>query len=360
MLFIEATIPTAVRRPTPLRPAKSNEPPGVVNTRSHRTMASRISRKMKTSVSRCSARYRTMPRSMNGLRSLLVRRVRTRPAGGSPRRVPLVTHETKYESTAEIERRLPRGFTSYLARSWEHSMTNRISTFYPSIVRTSHVPRRPPVDLWTVDMLHTSRFPVNPPSPRRFGSSRSRSEANWDTSVSDLLVWRGNDCAHLDWNEFVAKDHQGKEKTRLVVRSSSHFIVHVNHRQSELLHFAVRRPRLVAGHLLLKNGLQIVGVDQLQLFFVRIVDRTDANNGGEPSGEFMSAEGVRGIHTAHDLDVLQIDKLKIVIVEAIVSENLHRREWEREHRYVGLTCWRNSINWLVPHLSSLGRLMSFT
>jgi hypothetical protein len=104
MLFIDATMPTAVRRPTPLRPANSNEPPGIVNTRSHRTIASRISRNMNTSVSRCSARYRTMARSMNGIRSLRVKRVSLRPADGrTRRRVLSVTHDTKYASRQMLD-----------------------------------------------------------------------------------------------------------------------------------------------------------------------------------------------------------------------------------------------------------------
>ena len=39
-----------------------------------------------------------MPRSTNGPRSLLTKRVSRRPAGGSARRFPLCTQDTKYES----------------------------------------------------------------------------------------------------------------------------------------------------------------------------------------------------------------------------------------------------------------------
>lgn len=81
----------------------------------------------------------------------------------------------------------------------------------------------------------------------------------------------------------------------------------------------------MTGQLLLKNGLQIIGVDQLQLFLVGIIDRTDANDRSETSREFMSTEGVRRIHAAHDLDVLQVDELKILIVESVVSQNLKAR-----------------------------------
>ena len=103
MLFIEATTPMAVRRPTPLRPANSREPPGVVRTRSHRAIASRISRNRNTSVSRYSARYRPMPRSTWGTSSLVDSRDKTRPAGGSVRRPVVFTQETKYESKFSTE-----------------------------------------------------------------------------------------------------------------------------------------------------------------------------------------------------------------------------------------------------------------
>jgi hypothetical protein len=70
----------------------------VVNTRSQRTIASRISRNKNTSVSQYSARYRPIPRSTNGINSLLDNRDNTRPAGGRVRRPVLLTQETKYES----------------------------------------------------------------------------------------------------------------------------------------------------------------------------------------------------------------------------------------------------------------------
>ena len=36
----------------------------------------------------------------------------------------------------------------------------------------------------------------------------------------------------------------------------------------------------------------------------------------------MSTECIRRIHTAHDLNVLQIDELQILVVETVVRENL--------------------------------------
>lgn len=91
-------MPIAVRRPTPLLPANNNEPPGVVNTRSHRTIISIISRNRNTFVSRYSARYRVTARSTCGINSLVDNLDKTRPAGGRVRRPLLLTHETKYES----------------------------------------------------------------------------------------------------------------------------------------------------------------------------------------------------------------------------------------------------------------------
>ena len=48
--------------------------------------------------------------------------------------------------------------------------------------------------------------------------------------------------------------------------------------------FTLPRPNFMIGQLLLKDGLQVIRVDDLQLFFVGIVDGAYANNGREPRG----------------------------------------------------------------------------
>ena len=48
----------------------------------------------------------------------------------------------------------------------------------------------------------------------------------------------------------------------------------------------------------------------------------------------MSSQSVRWIHTADDLNILQIDKLKIVIIEAIVGQDLDREQISMKRRSV--------------------------
>ncbi len=55
------TTHVAVRRPTPLRPASSSDPPGELRTRSTRHMKSRTSGNNRMSSSRLSRPYRTIP-----------------------------------------------------------------------------------------------------------------------------------------------------------------------------------------------------------------------------------------------------------------------------------------------------------
>ncbi len=72
-----------------------------------------------------------------------------------------------------------------------------------------------------------------------------------------------------------------------------------------------------------------------------------------------------GIHAAHNLDVLELDKLERVVIEAVVSDKLANVE-ESAQMLQGMstekkqiaTCWRKVMSCEVPHLSGLGRLMS--
>lgn len=66
---------------------------------------------------------------------------------------------------------------------------------------------------------------------------------------------------------------------------------------------------------------QLVGVAFLQLPY--IPHSTDAYNGGEPGGELVPAQGVAGVHGAHDLNILQPHPLQVAVIEPIVGHHLH-------------------------------------
>ena len=90
-------------------------------------------------------------------------------------------------------------------------------------------------------------------------------------------------------------------------------VVQIKHRLREepsLRRRGVLRGRGEPGEHLGVHGLH------LTVRYVRHV--RDARDCGEPGGDRVPSHGRGGVHAAHDLDVLQTDKLLGVVVEAAV------------------------------------------
>ena len=56
-------------------------------------------------------------------------------------------------------------------------------------------------------------------------------------------------------------------------------------------------------------------------------DEADADDRGEATGQLVSAQAAACVHTRHDLDTLQTHKLKVVVIETVVRQNLHTQKY---------------------------------